>query len=78
MPDTAAPLPDRVLAWLNALRPAPQAVNARERLRVVLGAGLGLLLAGLLSHAAMAPGLPSATVESRATTSPLALGFTHS
>ncbi|MCY4756340.1 HPP family protein [Pelomonas aquatica] len=58
MPDTAAPLPDRVLAWLNALRPAPQAVNARERLRVVLGAGLGLLLAGLLSHAAMAPGLP--------------------
>lgn len=53
-----ASLPDRVLALLNALRPAPQAVNARERLRVVLGAGLGLLLAGLLSHLAMAPGLP--------------------
>jgi CBS domain-containing membrane protein len=55
---TAVPLPDRVLAWLNALRPAPQAVNARERLRAVLGAGLGVLLAGALSHAAMAPSLP--------------------
>ena len=55
---TAASLPDRVLALLNALRPAPQAVNARERLRVVLGAGLGLLLAGLLSQAAMPSGLP--------------------
>ena len=55
---TAASLPDRVLALLNALRPAPQAVNARERLRVVLGAGLGLLLAGLLSRAAMGSGLP--------------------
>ena len=54
----AAPLPDRVLALLNALRPAPQAVNARERLRVVLGAGLGLLLAGLLSRVAMGSGLP--------------------
>lgn len=53
-----ASLPDRVLVWLNALRPAPQAVNARERLRVVLGAGLGLLLAGALSHVAMAPDLP--------------------
>lgn len=55
---TAASLPARVLALLNALRPAPQAVNARERLRVVFGAGLGVLLAGALSHAAMAPGLP--------------------
>jgi len=53
-----ASLPDRVLALLNALRPAPQAVNARERLRVVLGACLGLLLAGLLSQLAMGPGLP--------------------
>ena len=34
--------------WINALRPAPQVVDARERLRVVLGAGLGLLVAGLL------------------------------
>lgn len=51
-------LTDRLLAWLNALRPAPQAVNARERLRVVLGAGLGLLLAGGLSHALMPGSLP--------------------
>ncbi|MEO6278376.1 HPP family protein [Roseateles sp.] len=55
---TAASLPDRLLALLNALRPAPQAVNARERLRVVAGAGLGILLAGLLSHASMAASLP--------------------
>ncbi|WP_458232545.1 HPP family protein [Roseateles sp. P5_E8] len=55
---TAASLPARFLALLNALRPAPQAVNARERLRVVLGACLGLLCAGLLSRAAMPAGLP--------------------
>ncbi|MDR7298702.1 CBS domain-containing membrane protein [Pelomonas aquatica] len=55
---TAASLPDRVFALLNALRPAPQAVNARERLRVLLGAGLGIALAGALSQAVMAPGLP--------------------
>ena len=54
----AASLPERLLALLNALRPAPQAVNARERLRVVLGAGLGLLLAGLLSRAEMPANLP--------------------
>lgn len=55
---SSASLPDRVLALLNALRPAPQAVNARERLRVLLGAGLGILLAGALSQAVMGPGLP--------------------
>lgn len=54
----SAPITDRLLAWLSALRPAPQAVNARERLRVVMGAGLGLWLAGALSPWAMAPGLP--------------------
>jgi len=54
----AASLPDRVLSLLNALRPAPQAVNARERLRVVVGACLGLLLAGLLSRGAMPAALP--------------------
>ena len=48
-------LPDRVLALLNALRPAPLNVDGRERLRVVLGAGLGVLLAGLLSRAVMGP-----------------------
>lgn len=53
-----ASLPERVLTWLKALRPAPQAVNARERARVVLGAGLGLLLAGALSHAVMPMALP--------------------
>ncbi|NCT85532.1 MAG: HPP family protein [Comamonadaceae bacterium] len=54
----AASLPRRLRALLHALRPAPQAVNTRERLRVLLGAGLGLLLAGALSQAAMVPGLP--------------------
>ncbi|RZL36081.1 MAG: HPP family protein [Rubrivivax sp.] len=54
----AASLPDRVLNLLHALRPAPQAVNARERLRVLLGAGLGILLAGALSRTTLAPGLP--------------------
>lgn len=54
----AVSLSDRVLAWLNALRPAPLAVDARERLRVVLGAGLGLLVAGALSHALIGPALP--------------------
>jgi len=57
-PMSTALLPDRVRSWLNALRPAPQAVNARERLRVVLGAGLGLLLTAALSHGAMGGGLP--------------------
>ena len=55
---SAASLPDRVLTLLNALRPAPLSVDARERLRVVLGAGLGLLLAGALSQAVMASGGP--------------------
>ncbi|MBI3346338.1 MAG: HPP family protein [Burkholderiales bacterium] len=52
---SSASLPDRVLAFLNALRPAPLNVDGRERLRVVLGAGLGVLLAGLLSRALMGP-----------------------
>lgn len=55
---SAASLSHRALALLNALRPAPQAVNARERLRVLLGAGLGILLAGVFSQAVEAPGLP--------------------
>lgn len=54
---SAASLPDRVLTLLRALRPAPLTVDARERLRVVLGAGLGLLFAGALSQAVMAPGV---------------------
>nr|WP_316642195.1 HPP family protein [uncultured Roseateles sp.] len=53
-PDTAA------RRWLRAWWPAPQAVNARERLRVVVGAGLGLLLTALLCQwwARHSPGLP--------------------
>ena len=58
MPPSSSRLPGRLPDLLNALRPAPQSVNARERLRVLLGAGLGLLLAGALSQAVMAPGLP--------------------
>ncbi len=54
----AASLSERALALLNALRPAPQAVNARERLRVLLGAGLGVLLAGLLTRTTLPAGLP--------------------
>ena len=45
-----------LLTWLRALRPASQVVDARERLRVVLGAGLGLLISGLLCHWLGAPG----------------------
>lgn len=52
----AAFLSERASSLLNALRPAPLAVDARERLRVVLGAGLGVLLAGLLTLAVGAPG----------------------
>ena len=55
---TAVTLPDRVLSWLHALRPAPQAINTRERLRVVLGACLGMLFAALLSRLAMPASLP--------------------
>lgn len=54
----SAPLPARVLNLLTALRPAPQTVNARERLRVLLGAGMGILLAGALCQATLASGLP--------------------
>ena len=52
----ASPAQIALSSWLRALRPAPQVVDARERLRVVLGAGLGLLLAGLLCHWLGAPG----------------------
>lgn len=36
-------------AWLRALRPVPVPADGRERLRVVAGATLGILLAALLS-----------------------------
>ena len=37
-------------AWLHALRPAPVQTDAREKLRVVLGAALGIFIAALISH----------------------------
>ncbi len=47
--------------FLRALWPAPMAVNARERLRAVIGAGLGMLLTGLLAQGFVAfGGMPSA------------------
>jgi CBS domain-containing membrane protein len=42
--------------WLRDFRAAPLAVDARERLRVVIGAGLGLLLTGALCQWGGAPG----------------------
>jgi CBS domain-containing membrane protein len=38
--------------WLRAFRPAPMAVNAQERWRVVCGAGLGVLITAVLCHLA--------------------------
>ena len=40
----------RVADWCRALRPAPLAIDARERLRVLVGAALGLLFTALLSR----------------------------
>lgn len=44
--------------FVEALRPAPLTVDRRERLRVVAGAGLGLLLAAFVSRALGIVGLP--------------------
>lgn len=46
--------------WLQALRPAPMRVDARERLRVVAGAIAGLLLTAVLTEwlSHHAPGVP--------------------
>jgi CBS domain-containing membrane protein len=46
------PVPARIFSWLQSLRPARTRINARERWRIVLGAFLGILLAGGLSHLA--------------------------
>lgn len=66
----AASLPHRLMALLNALPLAPQAVNARETPPTAMGAGLGLALSlalslamlmalvGALGHAVMSPSLP--------------------
>jgi len=42
-------------AWLAALRPAVQAIDARERVRVVCGVALGLFVAGAVSRAWAGP-----------------------
>ena len=42
--------PSALAAWLRAFWPAPVAVDARERLRASVGAGLGILFTALLSH----------------------------
>lgn len=54
-PNTVAvrePWPARLASWLQSLRPARTRINARERWRIVIGAFLGILLAGGLSHLA--------------------------
>ena len=38
------------VAWLRSLRPARTRVDSRERWRIVLGAFIGILLTGALSH----------------------------
>lgn len=50
----------RFRQWLQAFRPAPMRVDARERLRVVAGAIVGLLLTGVLTEVLSrhAPGVP--------------------
>ena len=48
LPPPPAARSARLRRWLQALRPAPQTLDARERLRIVLGAGLGLLLTALV------------------------------
>lgn len=50
------PLPPALRAWLRALFPTAQSIDGRERLRVVFGAGLGILLTGWLSHSASGAG----------------------
>ncbi|MBU0791389.1 MAG: hypothetical protein KKC55_13020, partial [Gammaproteobacteria bacterium] len=49
-PKPGSSLIHRVQALPALLRPAPVTINARERLRVVAGAALGLGLAALLSQ----------------------------
>ena len=64
---TATPAPSGVARltavlrrWLQALRPAPMRVDARERLRVVAGAIAGLLATAVLTEllSRHAPGVP--------------------
>ncbi len=50
--DNSADNTPSITKWLRAFRPAQLPVDARERLRAVLGALLGMLVAALLSHMA--------------------------
>lgn len=59
MPASASASPAAFVVWLQALRPVRMQVDARERLRIVLGAGLGIAFAAWLSHLA---GGPASTV----------------
>jgi CBS domain-containing membrane protein len=47
-------------AWWRAFRPGRTRINTRERLRIVIGSLLGILVTGLLCHLAnqIMPGLP--------------------
>lgn len=51
-------MPAALLRWLRALAPSAQPIDGRERLRVALGAGLGILLTGWLSQLAGDAALP--------------------
>ncbi|SFN12323.1 HPP family protein [Variovorax sp. OV329] len=43
-------VPPKTYDWLRAFKPAPLAVNSRERLRVTVGAFLGILVTAVLCH----------------------------
>jgi CBS domain-containing membrane protein len=49
-PDTGQSPPLTGASWLRSFRPARTRINTRERLRIVLGAIIGILLTGALSH----------------------------
>ena len=49
-PDPTRPVPLPVLTWLRAFWPAAQIIDARERWRALVGAGVGMGLTVWLSH----------------------------
>ena len=53
---SAAPARRSLSVWARDLLPARMTVDARERLRVVVGAAIGVLLAGMLGHVFMPQG----------------------
>lgn len=56
----AAPAASReTWPWLRAFIPAPMAIDTRERVRVVVGATLGILLTALLCHWLVPAGSPA-------------------